>query len=203
MDFSKVKLVPITIEYLKLKRSWRYEGIYSFYNAPEAAEPAEAAEPVEEQLEPKKPVQCGEEKDMSEEPCCDEEPEYILDGQEYACLDESGQLIGSFNFGATARIPTLEDGSFDEDKLDIGLGMRPDLCGKGYGTDYVRIGIRLAGEIYGRTDLRLSVAAFNERAIKVYERAGFRKVKEVTNAYFMNRFYIMFLDHVDLMQNCT
>lgn len=174
MDFSRVKLVPMTIEYFKMKRAWKYEGIYSFYNAPDEQEGADVC-PAED----------------------DGEPEYILDGQEYACLSESGELIGSFNFGASARIPVLEEGAYKEDKLDIGLGMKPELCGKGNGTDYVRRGIRLAGEIYGRTDLRLTVAAFNERAIKVYERAGFRKVKEVTNAYYLNQFFIMFLEQAN------
>ncbi len=104
---------------------------------------------------------------------------------------EDGQMIGHFHFGHSGQIPTEEKNVYEPGYLDIGLGMRPDLCGKGNGTAFVEMGLAFARKTYQTNRFRLSVAAFNERAVKVYERVGFSKTCVVTNAYFKNLFYIM------------
>ena len=58
--------------------------------------------------------------------------------------------------------------------LDYGLGLRPDLTGRGLGLEFFRAGLEFGRERYAPALIRLYVAAFNTRAIKVYERAGFR-----------------------------
>jgi len=63
----------------------------------------------------------------------------------------------------------------NDDVLDYGLGLRPDLVGRGLGLDFFRAGLEFARERYRPRLIRLHVAAFNERAIKVYERAGFAR----------------------------
>lgn len=60
---------------------------------------------------------------------------------------------------------------------EIGLGLRPDLTGKGFGLRFVEAGVDYAATVLGATEFALAVAAFNRRAITVYERAGFRQVK--------------------------
>jgi RimJ/RimL family protein N-acetyltransferase len=62
-----------------------------------------------------------------------------------------------------------------DDALEYGLGLRPDLTGRGLGLEFFREGLELGRERYAPARVRLFVAAFNERAIKVYERAGFRE----------------------------
>jgi RimJ/RimL family protein N-acetyltransferase len=64
-----------------------------------------------------------------------------------------------------------------EDALEYGLGLRPDLAGRGLGLEFFRDGIEFGRERYLQGRVRLFVAAFNERAIKVYERAGFRETE--------------------------
>jgi ribosomal-protein-alanine N-acetyltransferase len=59
--------------------------------------------------------------------------------------------------------------------LEYGLGLRPDLAGRGLGFDFFRRGLEFARARFRPKRVRLYVAAFNERAITVYERAGFRE----------------------------
>jgi ribosomal-protein-alanine N-acetyltransferase len=61
------------------------------------------------------------------------------------------------------------------DVLEYGLGLRPDLTGRGLGLEFFRCGLEFGRGRYGPRLVRLYVAAFNARAITVYERAGFRE----------------------------
>jgi ribosomal-protein-alanine N-acetyltransferase len=81
--------------------------------------------------------------------------------------DEKGQLAGLFQFSREPRRA-----------ITIGLAMRPDLTGQGYGQAFVEAGLEHALQHYHPRTFRLTVAIFNQRARKVYERVGFRVVKE-------------------------
>lgn len=118
-------------------------------------------------------------------------PEQRTEEGEFAWIDRNGALLGHVSYGADGRIPTAEGYVYGEDHLDMGLGLRPDLCGRGLGEEFVKLCLAFARETYGAGRFRLSVAAFNARAIKVYKRVGFSLECEVTNSYFGNKFYIM------------
>jgi RimJ/RimL family protein N-acetyltransferase len=60
--------------------------------------------------------------------------------------------------------------------LDYGLGLRPDLTGRGLGLEFFQAGLEFARDRYRPRRVFLHVAEFNERARRVYERAGFRVV---------------------------
>lgn len=150
-----MNVVKMTEEYACFISSWKYDGIYSFY-------------------------------DHNENGIAD-----FMDGTHFACLDENDKLIGYFCFGADARIPTVENYIYTEDFLDIGLGLKPDLCGKGLGLAFINKGLDFAQKHFNITKFRLSVAVFNERAINVYLKAGFSIKCEVTNSYHKNKFVIM------------
>ena len=62
-------------------------------------------------------------------------------------------------------------------EAEIGLGLRPDLTGRGAGESFVRTCLRFASAALGAQRYTLAVAAFNRRAITVYERAGFQEVE--------------------------
>jgi RimJ/RimL family protein N-acetyltransferase len=96
----------------------------------------------------------------------------------YAAVnDEDGELAGFFCFGSSARVPGGERaGLYADDALDIGLGLRPDLTGRGLGAAFVETGMAYAMQRFQPVAVRLSVATFNQRAIRVYARAGFTPV---------------------------
>lgn len=87
----------------------------------------------------------------------------------YSVFDETADLIGFFEF--------TRDGS----AIAIGLGMRPDITGRGVGFDFVRSGLLFAANRFKPRQFQLSVATFNARAIKVYERLGFTRTKLFVN----------------------
>ena len=74
---------------------------------------------------------------------------------------QDGDLIGYANVSAA------------EGTADIGLGLRPDLTGRGLGSSLLEAVMAFAREGNDPRRFTLSVAAFNHRAIRVYERAGF------------------------------
>ena len=85
-------------------------------------------------------------------------------GEVLAVVGESGELIGFFSFAQEG--PGV---------VAIGLGLRPDHTGKGLGQAFVLAGLEFAKGKFHPTQFRLSVAAFNRRAIRLYERLGFRQ----------------------------
>jgi [ribosomal protein S18]-alanine N-acetyltransferase len=89
----------------------------------------------------------------------------------YQATGEDGSLIGFYYFD--------EQG----DALEIGLGLRPDLTGRGLGLDFLLAGIEFGRRRFGDSRVILNVAAFNERALKVYEQAGFRETGRHTRRF--------------------
>ena len=89
----------------------------------------------------------------------------------YEVLDEDGSLVGNYYFEEK------------DDALEVGLGLRPDLTGRGLGLEFLLAGIEFGRRRFGLPRVILNVAAFNERAIKVYERAGFRETGRHTRRF--------------------
>ena len=115
----------------------------------------------------------------------------LMGGEYVVCLDEEKRLAGYFCFGASARIPTVENDAYEADALDMGLGLRPDLCGAGMGQAFMKCGMAYARERLGAKRLRLTVACFNKRAIRLYEKMEFAVVKEVKHKKSGTPFYVM------------
>jgi ribosomal-protein-alanine N-acetyltransferase len=91
-------------------------------------------------------------------------------GSHFSAFGEDDELVGFFSFER------------EGDDVVIGLGLRPDLTGRGLGLAFVEAGIAFARERFKPGRLRLSVATFNQRAIRVYERAGFVPLKTYDHA---------------------
>ena len=102
----------------------------------------------------------------------------LLKDQYYCVIGEEGELIGFFCYGTAAQVSLgVEQGFYrDQDYLDIGLGMNPLLCGKGYGARFFLIGMDYAKHQFGFSKFLLTVASFNQRAIKMYLKVGFVEI---------------------------
>lgn len=86
--------------------------------------------------------------------------------QNFHGFSENGQLIGFVNI--------LEE----PNEIFIGIGVRPEKCGQGYGRRILSQTIQIAHEKYPDKPLYLEVRTWNQRAIRCYEHAGFTIVTE-------------------------
>lgn len=104
-----------------------------------------------------------------------------------AVVDHAGSLIGFYCTGASAQVPAgREIGVYSETAIDIGIGLAPEITGKGNGFLYFSFVLKDLESSRQNQPLRLTVASFNIRAIKLYEKIGFRREAEfqtITNDF--------------------
>ncbi|WP_107926947.1 GNAT family N-acetyltransferase [Lysinibacillus parviboronicapiens] len=102
----------------------------------------------------------------------------ILDNSYQAIVNDKEQLIGYFCTGISAQVPSgHEVDAYLENGIDIGIGLKPDLTGKGFGTEFFSFIVSHVRQTT-HAPLRLTVAKFNTRAIHLYEKLGFKKKLE-------------------------
>jgi RimJ/RimL family protein N-acetyltransferase len=132
-------------------QAWRYEGAYAVYNM--GSDDGAKAEEMVELLDRRSPY--------------------------YVVRDEQGELVGFFNVGTSALVwGSNEPSIYIENRtIAIGLGMRPDATGKGMGLVFIQACLDFARREFAPERFRLYVFPWNERAIRVYERAGFQRVR--------------------------
>jgi ribosomal-protein-alanine N-acetyltransferase len=104
----------------------------------------------------------------------DEAVDYFTDPKTNCCgiTDETGNLVAFCTFGSDGQVP---GGDYRGPALDIGLGVRPDLTGQGQGHLYVSAAVDFARRTFEPRTFRVTVAEFNKRALRVWEKAGFRQ----------------------------
>lgn len=106
-------------------------------------------------------------------PPSEEEMAYYLDPAMayHEILDESGALVGFCSFGEDGQVP---GGDYRDDALDLGMGMRPDLTGQGLGKRFALAVVNFACSHYAPPQLRVTIAAFNTRAQRLWQGLGFQ-----------------------------
>ena len=111
-------------------------------------------------------------------------PDLFLDLQEdgtgfYALVDRSspGALLGFCCFGEEARVVGQQE---ETGTLDLGGGLRPDLVSRGTATLLMPAVCRFAAERFDPERLRVVIAAFNERSIRLCRSARFESVRAFT-----------------------
>jgi ribosomal-protein-alanine N-acetyltransferase len=81
----------------------------------------------------------------------------------FCCVGDDAQVSG---------------GDYAAEALDLGLGVRPDLTGRGLGAGYAQALAGFASRRFAPALLRVTIAGFNVRAQRVWKKIGFVQVQE-------------------------
>jgi ribosomal-protein-alanine N-acetyltransferase len=113
----------------------------------------------------------------------------LLDAQNhYYCIhDAAGDLLAYCCFGRDAQVG---GGDYSAPALDLGLMVRPDLTGQGQGSRYASAMVEFAERTFGRQPMRVTIAEFNQRAQRVWQKAGFRQTQTFPRARDGRRFVV-------------
>jgi RimJ/RimL family protein N-acetyltransferase len=116
--------------------------------------------------------------------------QYALDPENnfYAMDDKKLGLVGFCSFGLDGQVP---GGDYVENALDIGMGIRPDLTGRGLGSGFVAEVLAFARQMYAPVRIRVTIAAFNERAKRVWEANHFRPHQRFVHHASNREFVVM------------
>jgi len=92
----------------------------------------------------------------------------------FAMYSQDDELIGYCSYGQDAQVP---GGDYSEEALDIGLMIKPELTGQGMGSAFASAVITNGIAKYTPQKLRVTIAAFNTRAIRTWEKNGFERAQ--------------------------
>ncbi len=148
----KFTAMPMTADDARAIQTWRYEGEYATYNFDDTPDA------LAEMLDTRSPY--------------------------FAVRGAHSELVGFFVYGTAGEVggemdatePALYADPADH-TLSVGLGLRPDLTSKGLGPAFVEAALAYARERFAPSGFRLFVLDWNVRAIRVYERVGFARVR--------------------------
>ncbi len=96
--------------------------------------------------------------------------EMVQEGDEFTAPESAGRYLGFWAEGALVGFVELQE---EGEEVSLGIGVRPDQCGKGRGGEILRLARELSQERYPGKLLSLEVRTWNRRAIRCYESAGF------------------------------
>ncbi|MDY6939523.1 MAG: GNAT family N-acetyltransferase [Cyanobacteriota bacterium] len=108
----------------------------------------------------------------------------------FALLNPQNELEAYCSFSVDGRVP---GGCYSDDAIDIGMGIRPDLVGRGLGKDYARAVVGYGAKRYRAKYLRVTIARFNQRALKVWQTLGFETVEIFKKMGTQENFIVMTL----------
>ena len=103
----------------------------------------------------------------------------------WAVVDSNDHLLGFCCLGAAARVPGQPD---DEWVLDVAIGIRPQLAGRGWGGDLGRAAVAYARSVALDRRVRTTVPDWNDLGQRAARQAGF--VRQDTRVYHQQRYDI-------------
>ena len=88
----------------------------------------------------------------------------------FAARDDDGDLVGFCCFGEDAQVP---GGDYALPALDVGMGLRPDLTGRGHLPSFFQAVLAWGDALFAPEYYRATVGAINVRSQAMVARAGF------------------------------
>ena len=166
---------PVTADGARQFVRWTYEPPYDIYNMVD---------------------------DLSDPNLVEAAANYFLDPAIdcHVLLDEADEVLAFCTFGEDAQVP---GGDYSLEAVDIGLGVRPDLTGRGLGQQFVTAVIQFASQRFEPDYLRVTIATFNERAQRVWRRQGFVIVQQFAAAVDGGRPFLILEKELDDSQENT
>lgn len=106
----------------------------------------------------------------------------------FAVLNNKNELIGWSSYYMEGEI------------IWLALGLKPELTGKGLGKQFVSDCIQFikSKSHLNQSIIKLEVALFNQRAIKVYKRVGFAESDKITKSTHIGK-----LDFLQMTKTCS
>lgn len=163
-DVWQLQFCPLAAKHVSQILTWRYEPPYDIYNMGHGTtDPMVLPEAMDYFLQPQYHFQ--------------------------AVLRQPDAELAAFcSFGMDGQVA---GGDYTAEAVDIGMGVRPDLTGHGLGGMFAGVAIDYACKTFAPHRLRVTIAAFNHRAQKVWRRHGFEQVQQF-HSHFGNRPFIIF-----------
>ncbi len=93
----------------------------------------------------------------------------------YSIFNNRNQLVAYCCFGEDARV---KGGNYDIKALDIGFGIRPNLSRRGITFRIINAVFDFAQNHFSTNLFRVTVAEFNQQALKICQKAGFKEVQK-------------------------
>lgn len=160
-----ITLRPLTPAQAREVVCWRYDPPYDIYNiVPNGLDEADIAREVALLLDPAT--------------------------RAHALLDPAGRLLGLATFGSDGQVP---GGDYPAGALDMGISLRPDLTGRQLGRHFLQAMVDFASAHCPAPALRVTIAEFNRRALRLVQSAGFQPVATFTGRQPPHRRYVILL----------
>jgi [ribosomal protein S18]-alanine N-acetyltransferase len=163
-DVWQLTFVPLTAQQVSQILTWRYPPPYDLYNMGKGTgDPLELIEAID----------------------------YFSQAHYHfqAVLRQPAAELAAFcSFGLDGQVA---GGDYSEAAVDIGMGVRPGLTGRGLGGMFAGVAIDFAQKTFAPPQLRVTIAEFNRRAQKVWQRHGFVQTQRFY-ANFGERPFIIF-----------
>ncbi len=100
----------------------------------------------------------------------DQRPDDAIAGRRAIVDAADGTLVGYYCTGEDARVPGL---AADDGVVDLGLGMAPDLVGRGHGESFATAVLDDVRRTQSATALRAVIQTWNSRSLALARRIGF------------------------------